>query len=136
MSDTATVRRSVVANRTPTRSARVAKKTAVRQVAAKLLKPQKSVVKASARKPMQAAAKVLPAHYAIAKSEGDEAVLAWINLLPAWQTDRAGRVDAIVVREVCDMHEAVKWHGIWLGVPGQGWFLAVATCKARLKLVF
>lgn len=34
------------------------------------------------------------------------------------------------------MHKAVKWHCAWYGAPGKGWFLAVASFKAHLKLVF
>jgi hypothetical protein len=107
---------------------------------AKAAKPNRSIAKSSAkssaRKPANAAAKGLPAHYAVPKSEGDGAVQAWIDLLPDWQMDRARRVDAVVTREAGNVHKAVKWHGIWYGVPGQGWFLAIASFKAHLKLVF
>ena len=61
---------------------------------------------------------------------------AWIDLLPDWQTAHARRVDALVTRQVPNVHKAIKWHGAWYGVPGQGWFLAVGSFKAHLKLVF
>jgi hypothetical protein len=48
----------------------------------------------------------------------DGAVRAWIDLLPKWQTVRARRVDAVVTRQVPNVHKAVKWHGAWYGVPG------------------
>ncbi len=73
---------------------------------------------ASARKPTNAAAKELPAHYAVPKADGDGAVQAWIDLLPDWQSARARRVDAVVTRQVPNVHKAVKWHGAWYGVPG------------------
>ena len=77
-----------------------------------------------------------PAHYAVPKGDGDAAVQAWIDLLPDWQATRARRVDAVVTRRMPDVHKAVKWHGAWYGVPGCGWFLAIASFKAHLKLVF
>jgi hypothetical protein len=77
-----------------------------------------------------------PAHYAAPKGDGDAAVRAWIALLPEWQSARARRIDAVVTGRMPDVHEAVKWHGIWYGVPGGGWLLAVASFKAHLKLVF
>ena len=79
--------------------------------------------------------KVRP-HYAVPKSDGDAAVRAWIDLLPEWQSERARLVDAVVTRAMPDVHKAVKWHGVWYGVTGRGWFLAVASFKAHLKLVF
>lgn len=80
--------------------------------------------------------KPLPAHYAVPKSDGDGPVQAWIGLLPGWQTDRTRRIDAVVTREVPNVHKAVKWHAIWYGVPGKGWFLAIGSLKAHIKLVF
>ena len=77
-----------------------------------------------------------PPHYAVAKADGDGAVQAWIDLLPDWQTARARRVDAVVTRHVPNVHKAVKWHGIWYGMPGKGWLLAIGSFKAHLKLVF
>src|SRR4030095_2699293 len=88
------------------------------------------------RSPTKTAAYKPPAHYAVPKSEGDRAVHAWIDLLPDWQPARARRVDAVVTRVVRDVHKAVKWHGIWYGVSGRGWFLAIASFKGHLKLVF
>ena len=123
-----------MAGKTSKKSAKVAKRAAAKRVAAKAAKPQ--AVAKSSRKPTKAAAKKPPAHYAVPKSDGAGAVQAWIDLLPDWQTARARRVDAVVTRQVPNVHKAVKWHGVWYGVPGQGWFLAVASFKAHLKLVF
>ena len=125
-----------MAGKTSTKSAKAARKAAARRVAAKGARPRKAAARSSARTRTTAAAKKLPAHYAVPKSEGDGAVQAWIDLLPDWQPARARRVDAVVTRQVPRVHKAVKWHGVWYGVPGQGWFLAVASFKAHLKLVF
>ncbi|HEX3493969.1 MAG TPA: DUF1801 domain-containing protein [Methylocella sp.] len=135
MNETSAEASSVVAKRTSKKSAKVAKKATAKRVDANAAKPQGSVAKSSARKSTNAAANGLPAHYAVPKSEGDGAVHAWIDLLPDWQTDRARRIDAVVTREVQNVHKAVKWHGIWYGVPGHGWFLAIGSLKAHLKLV-
>lgn len=82
------------------------------------------------------AEKKVPRHYAVQKADGHDAVQAWIRLLPAWQSDRAARIDAIVTKVMPGVHKAVKWHGLWYGVPGQGWCLAISAFKAHLKLVF
>ncbi len=79
---------------------------------------------------------VPPPHYAVPKSDGDGPVQAWIDLLPPWQGDRARRIDAVVTREAAALHKAVRWHGAWYGNPGGGWFLAMGSLKAHLKLVF
>ncbi len=81
-------------------------------------------------------AKKLPPQYAVPKSDGDAPVQAWIDLIPEWQSIRARRIDAIVTRLVPNLHKAIKWHCVWYGVPNQGWFLAIGTFKAHLKLVF
>ena len=78
----------------------------------------------------------LPAHYAVAKADGDGPVQAWIGLLPGWQAERARRIDAVVTGALPDVRKAVKWHGAWYGVPGQGWFLALNGFKRHLKLTF
>ena len=77
-----------------------------------------------------------PPQYAIPKSEGDTPVQAWIDLLPGWMPAAARRVDAVVVHELPNVHKAVKWHGVWYGVPGRGWILAIHAFKAHLKLTF
>ena len=97
----------------------------------------KTMVGGTPRKPATAGTKYKPpAHYAVAKADGNAAVQAWIALLPDWQAARARRVDAVVTRRMPKVHKAVRWHGAWYGVPGRGWFLAVASFKAHLKLVF
>jgi hypothetical protein len=40
-----------------------------------------------------------------------------LTSLPEWQTACARRVDPVVTREVKNV-QAVKWHGVWYGVPG------------------
>ena len=97
---------------------------------------RRPTVRSSSRRPKKPAAYKPPAHYAVSKSDGDAAVQAWIDLLPDWQSVRARRVDPVVTRHVPKVHKAVRWHGVWYGVPERGWFLAMASFKAHLKLVF
>jgi len=115
------------------------------KVAKKTARPRKAAAASSSgRKPTMTPAKMaglvregkVPRHYAVPKSEGDGAVQAWIDLLPDWQSDRARSVDAAVTRQMPNVHKAIKWHVAWYGVPGKGWFLALGSFKAHLKLVF
>ena len=78
----------------------------------------------------------VPPHYAVPKSDGAEAVRAWIALLPSWQADRAARIDRIAGDAFPAVVRAVRWHGAFYGVPGGGWFMAVHSFKAHLKLTF
>ena len=94
-----------------------------------------AVSRTTARKSAKAAYKP-PKHYAVPKSDGDGAAQAWIGLLPDWQSALLRRVDAVVTQQMPEVHKAVKWHGAWYGVPGKGWFLAIGSFKAHLKLVF
>ena len=82
------------------------------------------------------AEKKVPKHYAVPRSEGDDAVQAWIALLPDWQRKRAAQIDATVKRQMPEARKAIKWHVAMYGVPGRGWFMAMASFKAHLKLNF
>lgn len=124
-----------MAGKASKKSAKVAIRAAARRVAAKPPNRGKPTMTAAKMANLIREGKV-PAHYAVAKSEGNGAVQAWIDLLPDWQSTRARRIDAVVTRQMPNAHKAVRWHGAWYGVPGQGWFLAIASFKAHLKLVF
>ena len=116
----------------------------VRRPAAKTAARREEAARGSARKVAMTPAKMarliregkVPAHYAVFKSDGNDAVQAWIDLLPDWQSARARRIDAVVTRQMRNVHKAVRWHGAWYGVPGRSWFLAITSFKAHLKLVF
>jgi hypothetical protein len=90
--------------KTSNKPARVAKKTAVKQVATKpkLL---------SGGNPQ------------IAKGEGDAPVRAYIAAMPVWKQSVGRRLDALVTRTVPGVHKAVKWNSPFYGIKGQGWFL-------------
>jgi len=78
----------------------------------------------------------VPRHYAVPKSDGSGPVRDWIALLPDWQSERATRVDTVVGAAFPEVVRAVRWHGAFYGVPGGGWFMAMHSFKAHLKLTF
>ena len=87
-------------------------------------------------KPPAQPGKALPSHYSVQKADGDAPLQDWITQIPGWQADRAKRIDAIITSEIPHVRKAVKWHGAWYGQPVGGWFLALNTFKAYLKLTF
>src|SRR6266576_3251342 len=92
-----------MANKTSIKSTKVAKKAAVKRVAAKptLLaggNPQ------------------------IAKADGNAPVEAYIAAMPGWKSDIGRRLDALIVRTVPGV-KAVKWNSPFYGIEGHGWFL-------------
>lgn len=151
-----------MAGKTSKKSAKVARKTAAKRVAAKAAKPRKAVAKSSARKPMKAAAKGSPARHAvpksatkskrpavaakpillsggnpqIAKGYGNAPVQAYIAAMPGWKSDVGRRLDALIERTVPGMHKAVKWNSPLYGVEGRGWFLGVHVFTKYVKVAF
>jgi hypothetical protein len=152
-----------MADKTPIKSTKVAKKAAAKRVAAKAAKPRRSDAKSSARKPANAAVKELPAHYAvpqatatkskgpavaakpilltggnpqIAKGDGDAPVQDYIAAMPGWKSDVGRRLDALIVRTVPGVRKAVKWNSPLYGVEGQGWFLGIHCFTKYVKVAF
>lgn len=72
----------------------------------------------------------------IAKGEGDAPVQAYITALPGWKRDLGERLDALIVRNVPNVHKAVKWNSPLYGIEGQGWFLGIHAFKRYLKVAF
>ena len=106
-----------MANKTSIKSTKVAKKAAVKRVAAKptLLaggNPQ------------------------IAKADGDAPVQAYIAAMPGWKRDVGRRLDALIVRTVPGVRKAVKWNSPFFGVEGQGWFLNFHCFTNYVKVAF
>ena len=78
----------------------------------------------------------LPSFYSVKAAEGDAPVQDWLAQIPDWQAESARQIDASVSEVIPDVRKAVKSHGVWYGRPGAGWFLALNTFKAQLKLTF
>src|SRR5262245_3721499 len=92
---------SAMAGKTPKKSAKVAKKTAAKRVAAK-------PVLLSGGNPQ------------IAKGYGDAPVQAYIAAMPGWKRDVGRRLDALIVRTVPGVRKAVKWNSPFYGVEHEG----------------
>jgi hypothetical protein len=104
---------------TSKKSAKVAKKTAAKRVAAKPLL-------LSGGNPQ------------IAKGYGDAPVQAYIAAMPGWKRDVGRRLDALIVRTVPGVRKAVKWNSPFYGVEdeGQGWFLSFHCFTKYIKVTF
>jgi hypothetical protein len=106
-----------MAGKTSKKSAKVAKKAAAKRVAAKptLL---------SGGNPQ------------IAKADGDAPVQAYIAAMPGWKRELGKRLDALIVRNVPNVRNAVKWNSPFYGIEGQGWFLGIHTFTRYVKVAF
>jgi hypothetical protein len=108
-----------MANKTSTKSAKVAKKAATRRVDAKAAKPRKKAPKSQFRKVAKPTL-LAGGNPQIAKGEGDAPVQAYIAAMPGWKRDVGRRLDALIVRTVPGVRKAVKWNSPFYGLEGQG----------------
>lgn len=124
-----------MANKTSKKSAKVAKKAAVKRVAANAAKPRRAAPKLQSR---EAAKPVLltGGNPQIAKADGDAPVQAYIAAMPGWKRDIGKRLDALIVRSVPDVRKAVKWNSPFYGLEGQGWFLSFHVFTRYVKVTF
>jgi hypothetical protein len=72
----------------------------------------------------------------IAKADGDGPVQAYIAAMPGWKRDLGKRLDALIVRNVPNVHKAVKWNSPFYGIAGQGWFLSFHVFTRYVKVAF
>jgi hypothetical protein len=124
-----------MANKTSKKSAKVAKKAAVKRVAAKPAKPRKVAPKSQSRKVAKPAL-LAGGNPQIAKADGDAPVQAYIAAMPGWKRDVGRRLDALIVRTVPGVRKAVKWNSPFYGLEGQGWFLGVHCFTKYVKVAF
>src|SRR5262249_30199466 len=117
-----------MAGKTSAKSAKRAKKTATKRVAAKASpKPQSR----NAKPPLLSGG-----NPQIAKGYGDAPVQAYIDAMPGWKRDVGQRLDAIIERTVPDVRKAVKWNSPFYGVEEQTWFLAYHCFNKYVKVTF
>ena len=121
-----------MANRTPKKPAKVAKKAAAERVAAKAAKPRRSVAKSSTARPTLLSG----GNPQIAKADGDAPVQAYIAAIPGWKRDVGRCLDALIVRTVPSVRKAVKWNSPFYGIEGQGWFLTLHCFTKYIKVAF
>ena len=72
----------------------------------------------------------------IAKADGAAPVQAYIAAMQGWKRDVARRLDALIVRAVPRVRQAVKWNSPMYGVEGQGWFVSFHTFTKYVKVAF
>ena len=106
-----------MADKTPKKSAKAAKKPAAKRAAAKpkLL---------SGGNPQ------------IAKGYGDAPVQDYIAAMPGWKSDVGRRLDALIGRTVPNVYKAVKWNSPFYGIEGEGWFLGIHCFTKYIKVAF
>jgi len=128
-----------MARKTSKKSARVAKKAAVKRVAAKASKPRKTAPKSQSRKVAKPAL-LAGGNPQIAKADGDAPVQAYIAAMPGWKRDVGRRLDALIVRTVPGVRKAVKWNSPFYGIEGpgegNGWFLGFHCITKYVKVAF
>ena len=113
------------AAKTAKKPGRVAKKSAVRRVAAK------------AGKGRVAKPKLLSGgNPQIPMGDGDAPVQAYIAAMPGWKSSVGRRLDALIVRTVPRVRKAVKWNSPFYGIEGKGWFLSLHTFTKYVKVAF
>jgi hypothetical protein len=122
-----------MANETPIKSTKAAKKAAAKRADAKrddakAAKPRKTVPKSQSRKVAKSAL-LAGGNPQIAKADSDVPVQAYIAALPGWKRDVGRRLDALVVRTVPDVRKAVKWNSPFYGIEGEGWFLSFHSLR-------
>ena len=110
-----------MADKTSTKSKKVARKAAASQAAAK-------------------PALLAGGNPQIAKGYGDAPVQAYIAAMPGWKRDVGRRLDALIVRTVPGVAKAVKWNSPFYGVAGEreekGWFLSFHCFTKYVKVAF
>jgi hypothetical protein len=72
----------------------------------------------------------------IAKADGDAPVQAYIAAMPGWKRGLGKRLDTLIVRNVPNVHKAVKWNSPFYGIKGQGWFLSFHVFTRYVKVAF
>ena len=72
----------------------------------------------------------------VAKGEGDAPVQAFIAAMPGWKRDVGRRLDALIVRAVPRVAEAVKWNSPFYGARDEGWFLTFHCYARYVKVAF
>lgn len=72
----------------------------------------------------------------IAKADGPEPVQAYIDAMPGWKSDLGRRLDALIVRTLPGVRQAVRWNSPFYGAEGKGWFLSFHCFTKYVKVTF
>lgn len=117
-----------MANKTSTKSTKIANKAAAKPVDAKAAKPRKTAPKPQSHRVAKPTL-LAGGNPQIAKADGNAPVQAYIAAMPGWKRDVGRRLDALILRTVPGVRKAVKWNSPLYGVEGQGWFLGIAPWR-------
>jgi hypothetical protein len=143
VAQTRDLRLNAMAKKASMKSTQVARKAAVKRVAAKAARPRKtgpkSLAKSSARKVAKPTL-LAGGNPQIAKGDGDAPVQAYIAAMPGWKRDVGRRLDALVVRTVPGVRKALKWNSPFYGIDGageeNGWFFSFHCFTKYVKVTF
>jgi hypothetical protein len=124
-----------MANRTPLKSTKIAKKTAAKRLAAQAAKPRKTAPTSQSRKVAKPAL-LAGGNPQIAKADGGAPVQAYIAAMPGWKRDVGRRLDSLIVRTVPGVRKAVKWNSPFYGTDGQSWLLSFHCFTGYVKVAF
>jgi hypothetical protein len=72
----------------------------------------------------------------IAKADGAAAVQAYLAAMPGWKRDVGRRLDALIVRSVPNVRQAVRWNTPFYGIDGAGWFVGFHCITKYVKVAF
>jgi hypothetical protein len=124
-----------MANETPIKSTKVARKAAAKRGAAKAAKPRKAAPQSQSGE--VAKPKLLSGgNPQIAKGYGDAPVQAYIAAMPGWKRDVGRRLDSLIARTVPGVAKAVKWNSPFYGVEDGVWFLSFHCFTRYVKVTF
>src|SRR5688572_25537600 len=118
-----------MAGKTSKTSAKIAKKAAAKQVAAKPAKPRKTAPKSQSRKATKPVL-LSGGNPQIAKAYGEAPVQAYIAAMPGWKRDVGRRLDALIVGTVPGVRKAVKWNSPFYGIEEGTWSSAFTASRA------
>lgn len=95
----------------------------------------------SAKPAKKAAAKAKPkllsgGNPQIAKGYGEEPIKAYIAAMPGWKSDIGRRLNALITRAFPSVRKAVKWNSPLYGADEKTWFLGVHVFDRYIKIAF
>ena len=100
-------------------------------------KPVKAARKTVVKQPAAKPALLSGGNPQIAKGDGDAPVQAYIAAMPGWKRDVGHRLDALIARTVPGVRKAVKWNSPFYGAENkEGWFLSFHCFTKYVKVTF
>ena len=124
-----------MANKTSTKSTKVAKKVAAKRAAAKVAAPRETAPNSRSGKTAKPAL-LSGGNPQIAKGYGNAPVQAYIAAMPGWKRDVGRRLDALIARTVPGVRKAVKWNSPFYGVEEGVWFISFHCFTKYVKVAF